>query len=339
VANPGRSQNGQIEPEDEDVGRNRGEAAPREAWPELPYAALAPTARTLQLFTQVAGKVRLARTPWTNHSWHVTFGVSARGLATPLIPNGSTGVSLEFDLIADELVVRVTDGREQRVSLVGQTVASFYAAVIGTLSALGAPTRIFEVPNEVADPVPFPRDLAPRPYDAAMTRNFWRALVQIERVFGVFRSRFIGKCSPIHFFWGSFDLALTRFSGRKAPLHPGGVPGLPDAVTREAYSHEVYSSGFWPGGPGAEEPCFYAYAYPTPQGFAAAPVLPKAARFDAGFGEFLLPYEAVRTAPDPDETLLSFLQTTYEAAADLGRWDRAALESVQGRLRIPRPVG
>src|SRR5208282_577208 len=168
--------------------------------------------------------------------------------------------------------------------------------------------------------------------------RFWRALVQADRVFKLFRSRFIGKCSPIHFFWGSFDLAVTRFSGRRAPLHPGGVPGLPDAVTREAYSHEVYSSGFWPGGAGVEEPCFYAYAYPAPPSFAASAILPKAARFDARFGEFLLPYESVRAADDPDAALLTFLETTYEAAANLGRWDRPALECVQGRLGIPRPV-
>ena len=245
-----------MEPEDEEGCRKVDE----EAWPKLPYAALAPTAQTLQLFTQVVGKVRLARTPWTNHSWHVTLRVTARGLATPLIPNGPTSLSLEFDFIADQLVVRVTDGREQCVSLIGRSVASFYAAVNDTLAALDAPTHIVEVPNEIADPIPFPKDAAPRAYDSAMARNFWRALVQIERVFGLFRSSFIGKCSPIHFFWGSFDLAVTRFSGRRAPLHPGGVPGLPDAVTREAYSTKCTARASGPAARASKNPA----STPTP---------------------------------------------------------------------------
>jgi hypothetical protein len=308
-------------------------------WPKLEFAVLQPTAETLRLFTQVVGKVRLARTPWVNHSWHVTFYVSARGLTTSLIPNGATGLELEFDFIASVLVIRTTAGDERRVPLAAGSVAGFYAAVMDALAAVGAPTTIDEIPNELPEAIPFSRDVAPRPYDPSAALGFWRALVQIERVFLRFRSAFLGKVSPIHFFWGSFDLAVTRFSGRRAPLHPGGVPHLPDPVTQEAYSHEVSSAGFWPGGGGVDEPSFYAYAYPVPDGFAAAPMAPPAARFDATLGEFLLPYEAVRTAPDPDAALLAFLQTTYEAAADRAGWDRAALECCEGRIGIPRPVG
>jgi len=308
------------------------------AWPDLPYARLRPTAVTLQLWAQIVGKVRLARTPWLNHSWHVTLRVSARGLTTPLIPNGPAALQLEFDFLDHQLVVRTTDGGERRVRLAPGTVANFYAETIDALASLGATTRIVAAPNELADAVPFAEDHAPRAYDEVIARDLWRTLVQIERVFGRFRTRFLGKSSPIHFFWGGMDLALTRFSGRMAPLHPGGVPHLPDAVTREAYSHEVSSAGFWPGDERAPEPSFYSYAYPIPQGFATAPVSPAAARFDDGLGEFLLPYAQVRNAADPDEALLAFLQTTYEAAADLGGWDRAALECCEGELGHPRRV-
>jgi Family of unknown function (DUF5996) len=308
-------------------------------WPKLDFATLRPTADTLQLFTQVVGKVRLERTPWINHSWNVTLYVSARGLTTSLIPGAKIGLELEFDFIAGALVIRTTRPEERRVPLGPGSVADFYAAVMAALDAVGAPTKIDEKPNEMPGAIPFSRDHAPRPYDPAVVLTFWRALLQIDRVFLRFRSRFLGKVSPIHFFWGSFDLAVTRFSGRRAPLHPGGVPNLSDDVTREAYSHEVSSAGFWPGGGGVGEPSFYAYAYPAPDGFAAATVAPAAARFDAGLGEFLLPYEAVRTAPDPDAALLAFLQSTYEAAADRAGWDRAALECAEGRIGIPRPVG
>ena len=308
------------------------------AWPALPYARLRPTAETLQLWTQIAGKVRLARTPWLNHSWHVTLRVSARGLVTPLIPNGAEALQLEFDFLDHALVLRATDGGERRVALRAGPLAGFYAETMDALAGLGAPTSIVACPNEIADPVPFAEDHALRAYDAAIAHDYWRALVQIERVFGRFRSRFLGKCSPTHFFWGAADLALTRFSGRKAPLHPGGVPHLPDAVTREAYSHEVSSAGFWPGDERTPEPSFYSYAYPTPAGFAEAAVSPPGARFDPDLGEFLLPYERVRTAPAPDEMLLEFLQATYAAAAELGGWDRAALESPEGELGRPRTV-
>ncbi|HEY1880603.1 MAG TPA: DUF5996 family protein [Caulobacteraceae bacterium] len=307
-------------------------------WPDLRVDTVGPTTDTLQLMAQIVGKVRLARTPWINHSWHVTFRVSARGLITPLIPNGAGGFSAEFDLITQALVLRVTDGRERQVALVGQSIALFYAQTMEALTAIGAATEIDAVPSELPDPVPFPDDVQPRVYDASAAQAYWRALVQIDQVFTRFRSCFLGKCSPVHLFWGGFDLAVTRFSGRRAPLHPGGFPHLPDAVTREAYSHEVSSAGFWPGGGTLEGPSFYSYAYPTPDGFADAPVSPAIARFDPTLAEFLLPYEAVRTSADPAEALLAFLQTTYAAAADLGRWDRAALECDEGRTGRPRVV-
>jgi hypothetical protein len=262
---------------------------PSAAWPDLPYARLRPTAETLQLFTQIAGKVVLARTPWLNHSWHLTLRVSARGLVTPLIPNGASALQLEFDFVDHQLALRSTEGGEARVALRPGTVADFYAETMQALTQLGCETRIVARPNEVVDPTPFPQDHAPRAYDPAMARDFWRALVQIVRVFRRFRSCFLGKTSPIQFFWGSADLAVTRFSGRRAPLHPGGIPNLPDEVTREAYSHEVSSAGFWAGDERAPEPSFYAYAYPTPAGFSQAPVAPEAARFEPALGEFLLP--------------------------------------------------
>ncbi len=310
-----------------------------QSWPKLTFASLQPTMETLQLWTQVVGKVRLAGSPWLNHSWHVTLYVSARGLSTSLIPHGAASFELEFDFIASDLIVRVTDGGEHRIGLTARSVADFYIALLDALSALGVPTRIGLTPNEVTDPKPFPLDTRERVYDPAAAKDFWRALVQVHRVFSRFRTRFLGKSSPVHLFWGGFDLAVTRFSGRPAPPHPGGIPHLPDAVTREAYSHEVSSAGFWPGGAGVGEPCFYSYAYPTPEGFPAAHVSPAAARFEPALGEFLLPYEAVRTTPDPDATLTAFLQSTYEAAADLGRWDRAALECEEGHPGRPRRVG
>jgi hypothetical protein len=308
---------------------------PRAAWPALSYAALGPTAETLRLWTQIVGKVAVARSPWLNHSWHLTLRLSARGLATPLIPAGAISLQLEFDFIDHVLVVRCTDGGEKRAPLVPGTVAGFYAEAMDALAGLGAPTRIVARPNEIPDSTPFAEDHERRAYAPDAAADFWCALVQIERVFARFRTRFIGKTSPIHFFWGSADLAVTRFSGRRAPLHPGGIPNLPDAVTREAYSHEVSSAGFWAGDAVTPEPSFYAYAYPSPAGFAEAKVAPDGARFDAGLGEFLLPYDAVRTAADPDAALLAFLQSTYDAAADLAGWDRAALEREEGPVGRP----
>ena len=310
-----------------------------DAWPELSPAALQPTAETLQLWTQIAGKVRLASTPWLNHSWHVPLYVSARGLTTGLVPHDAVGFDMTFDFIAGALLIRVSDGGEAEIPLEPGAVADFYAAVLAALADLRIEVAINGVPSEIADPTPFAQDRRPRRYDPALARDFWRALVQIDRVFSRFRTRFLGKSSPVHFFWGSFDLAVTRFSGRRAPLHPGGVPNLPDRVVREAYSHEVSSAGFWPGGGGVTEPCFYAYAYPAPDGFSAAPVTPLGARFDAALGEFLLPYEQVRTASNPDAALTQFLQSTYEAAANLAHWDRAALECGEGRPGVVRLVG
>lgn len=312
--------------------------SPADAWPALPFAALGPTAETLQLWTQIVGKVRLARTPWVNHSWHVTLYVSARGLTTSLIPNGAAALDLEFDFIDHVLAIRTTDGGARRIPLKSGDVAGFYGEVTAALASLGAPTDIVALPNELPTQTPFADDRAPRIYDPAIANAFWRALAQASRVFQRFRSGFLGKVSPIHFFWGAADLAVTRFSRRRAPLHPGGFPHLPDAVTREAYSHEVSSAGFWPGDARLGGPAFYSYAYPVPPGFAAAKVEPAAARFDATLGEFLLPYEAVRTAADPDAALLAFLQTTYAAAADLAHWDRDALECEEGRPGVPRPV-
>jgi hypothetical protein len=307
-------------------------------WPELSYVRLAPTVRTLHLWSQIVGKVRLVRTPWINHGWQVTLMVTARGLGTPLIPAGPIAFSIEFDFVDHMLVLRATDGGERRIALRSGTVAGFYASAMEALASLGAPTLIDPHPNEIADAVAFPDDREPRAYDPDEAARFWRALVQVERIFTRFRSGFLGKSSPVHFFWGSFDLAVTRFSGRRAPLHPGGVPNLPDAVTREAYSHEESSAGFWPGDATTPEPSFYSYAYPAPAGFAEATAEPTAAYFDLKLGEFLLPYEAVRSAPDPDEALLAFLRTTYRAAADLGAWDRDALECAEGTPCVPRPV-
>jgi hypothetical protein len=314
-------------------------ASPTEVWPELPYAALRPTLETLQLWSQVAGKVRLAKTPWLNHSWHVTFYVSARGLRTALIPHGPLGFELEFDFISHALLIRVSDGGQAEIALAPKSVADFYADLLAKLAAVGVPVEIDNHPNELPEAIPFPQDMALRAYDPDAANRFWRALVQCDRVFERFRTRFIGKCSPVHVFWGSFDLAVTRFSGRPAPLHPGGIPHLPDAVVREAYSHEVSNAGFWPGSGTIDYAAFYSYSYPAPPDFAKALVKPETARFDAQLGEFILPYDAVRNAVDPDEALLAFLQSTYEAAANAAKWDRKALEVVEGQCGHPRTIG
>ncbi|HEY0368070.1 MAG TPA: DUF5996 family protein, partial [Chthoniobacterales bacterium] len=296
-----------------------------EAWPALAYAEWKHTAATLQRWTQIVGKVRLALTPWINHSWHVTLYLTARGLTTSPIPHGTRMFEMRFDFIDHHLRILTDDGEERRLKLRAQSVAEFYRAVMGALAELNLPVAIDVVPNELSDAIHFDEDEEHRSYDAEYAHRFWRALLQSDRVFKRFRSRFIGKCSPVHFFWGSFDLAVTRFSGRVAPPHPGGVPHLPDPVTREAYSHEVSSAGFWPGNDMHPEAAFYSYAYPAPEKFGAAKVKPEGATWDATLREFLLPYDAVRTAADPDQLLLQFLQSTYEAAADLAQWDRTAL--------------
>jgi hypothetical protein len=307
-----------------------------EAWPELPYGAWKETATTLQLWTQIVGKVRLALTPWLNHSWHVTLYVTARGLGTGPMPAGTHVLEIDFDLLDHVLWLRLSDGRFRQVTLKPMAVAEFYVEVTAALRALGVDVRINEMPNEIADAVRFSDDAIHASYDAAAVGRFHRVLLSCHDVFARFRTGFLGKVSPVHFFWGSFDLAVTRFSGRPAPPHPGGVPRLPDAVAREAYSHEVSSAGFWPGGGAIDYPAFYSYAYPAPEGFAAARVEPTAAFFSQELGEFILPYDAVRGADDPAKTLLQFLQTTYAAAAELAKWDRVALECEFGQPRKVR---
>ena len=306
-------------------------------WPDLPYPAWRDTAATLQLWTQIVGKIRLTLTPWVNHGWQVPLYVTARGLGTSPIPIGNETLEIELDFISHRLLVRTSRGEERTLALEPQTVADFHRRVMDLLDGIGIVAPIKEMPNEVPDPIRFSQDRTHASYDAAAAHRFWRALVQADRVFKHFRSGFLGKASPVHFFWGGFDLAVTRFSGRPAPAHPGGVPGLPDAVTREAYSHEVSSAGFWPGNEAFPHAAFYSYAYPEPAGFRDRTVTP-GARFEPALGEFILPYEAVREAADPDALLLDFLAATYAAAADAGRWDRAALECPLGVPGQPRPV-
>lgn len=307
-------------------------------WPDIPYEAWRETCSALHLYAQILGKYRLARTPWLNHSWHATLYVNARGFTTSLVPDAAGGVEVALDLLDHAVVGSGTDGRTARFALGPMSVAAFHARFIGLLRELGARTDLHGRPNEVPDPVPFTEDHAERPYDAEAVTRFFHACVSVDRVMKRFRTSFLGKVSPVHLFWGSFDLAVTRFSGRPAPLHPGGVPGLPDDVTREAYSHEVSSAGFWPGGAGIDYPAFYSYAYPAPPGFADARAEPAEARFDAGLGEFLLPYDAVRRAADPDAMLMAFLDSTYRAAAETGGWDRDALECETGIPLRPRPL-
>jgi Family of unknown function (DUF5996) len=306
-------------------------------WPALPYAAWAETCTALHLWTQIIGKYRLAHAPWVNHSWHATHYVTPRGLTTGTVPHGKAAIALIFDFHQHALIGETLDMRAS-FPLEAMSVAEFLNRTTTMVERLGGRMDIHGAPNEMPDAKPFAQDTAPRPYDAAAVERFHRGLVQIDRVFERFRTGFLGKVSPVHLFWGSFDLAVTRFSGRKAPRHPGGVPALPDAVTQEAYSHEVSSAGFWPGGGGVNEPMFYSYAYPVPDGFAERPVAPEAARFDRKLGEFLLPYDAVRRSTDPEEALMRFLQSSYEAAAEAAGWDRQSLESSFGTPRVPRKV-
>jgi hypothetical protein len=297
-----------------------------EPWPELPLEAWRDTSATLHLWLQIVGKVRLAQTPWINHSWHATYYVTPRGLSTSSIPHGEHTFDVEFDFRRHQARIDVSDGGAGCVALEPQSVAAFYAKMMAALEALEIPVDIYATPSEVAEPIPFAQDHVHRAYDAEYANRFWRALTQADRVLKSFRTRFTGKCSPVHFFWGAPDLAVTRFSGRTAPPHPGGIPGLPDWITRDAYSHEVSSCGFWQGSGPIPYPAFYAYAYPEPEGFRNAAVQPEAAFYSAALREFILPYDSVRLAGSPDDTLLAFLESTYEAAADLGHWDRSALE-------------
>lgn len=296
------------------------------AWPDVPFAAWKDTGETLHLWLQIVGKIALAQAPWVNHQWHVTLRVTPRGLATQPLPHGARTFQLELDFVDHRLTIAASDGCRTSLPLEAQPTASFYAQLMRQLEALALPVRISRRPNELAHAIPFDQDETHASYDPAAAQRFWRALVQADRVFRVFRARFRGKSSPVHFFWGAADLALTRFSGRPAPAHPGGVPNLPDWVVREAYSHEVSSCGFWPGSESYPQPAFYAYAYPEPAGYSEAAVQPEEARYDSALHEFVLPYDAVRQAPSPDAALLAFLESTYEAAADLGKWDRAALD-------------
>jgi hypothetical protein len=307
-------------------------------WPELPTAAWRDTCATLHLFTQIVGKIRLAKSPWLNHSWHVTLYVTARGLTTSPIPDATRTFQIDFDFIDHTLRISTSDGAGRQLALAGHSVSSFYAAIMATLKELGIAVTIDEMPNELPDPVRFSQDDQHASYDPDAVRRFFQILANSDRVFKQFRTGFLGKASPVHFFWGSFDLAVTRFSGRGAPRHPGGVPNLPDSVAIEAYSHEVSSAGFWPGGGAIDYPAFYSYAYPEPQGFRTIRARPDAAFFSEALGEFILPYDAVRTADDPDKTLLDFLQSTYEAAAISAKWDRDALECVPGQPGVPRQV-
>ncbi len=307
-------------------------------WPDIPYEPWRPTCEALHLYTQIVGKYRLARTPWVNHSWHATLYVDGRGLTTSLVPDGAGGIEIVFDLVRHELLGFATDGRRAGFRLRPMSVAAFHSAFCGVLRELGGTPEFHDHPSELPDPVRFVDDRAERPYDAAAVTRFFEALVGAHNVLSRFRTSFLGKASPVHLFWGSFDLVLTRFSGKRAPLHPGGVTGLPDDVVREAYSHEVSSCGFWPGDRNYPRPAFYAYAYPEPEGYARAPVEPSAGAYDEKMREFILPYEAARASRDPEAVVMRFLETTYRAAADLGRWDCPSLECELGEPLRPRPV-
>jgi hypothetical protein len=287
-------------------------------WPSLPYLSWRDTYETLHRWLQIVGKIRMVQSPWLNHQWHVTLYVTARGLSTLAIPYGTRSFQVELDFIDHRVYIASSDGRRGELALKPQSVATFYAEMMERLRAMDMDIRIYRRPNEVADAMAFDEDETHRSYDAQYANRFWRVLVQADRVFKVFRARFNGKSSPVHFFWGGCDLAVTRFSGRRAPEHPGGIPHIPDRLVREAYSHECSSCGFWPGGENVPYPMFYSYAYPAPPGFAQAAVRPAAARYSAELGEFVLPYDAVRESASPDETLLQFTQSTYEAAANLG---------------------
>jgi hypothetical protein len=307
---------------------------PTSDWPALPLDQWADTAATLHRWMQIVGKVRMVNTPPVNHSWHVTLYVSPRGLTTGHIPHARQPFDMEFDFIRHELVVRTISGAVVSVPLRSRSVASFYAEVMAGLDGLGVPTRIDIRPNELPDATPFDEDEEHASYDPEFASRFWRILVSTDRVLRLFRSSFIGKCSPVHMFWGAADIAVSRFSGRPAPVHPGGVPNLPDTIAREAYSHEVSSAGFWAGGSGLDAPAFYSYAYPEPSGFRDASVAPAAAYYHDVLREFVFPYDAMRQAASPEEALLEFLESTYSAAATLGNWDRAALER-----RSPSDIG
>ena len=305
-----------------------------ENWPDLPYRKWRDTYATLHMWTQIVGKIRVGQASWINHSWHATLFVTARGLTTLPVPYGDRTFQIDFDFLDHRLLIQTSDARTKTMPLGPRSVADFYRELFAHLFDLGLDIKIHTTPNEVGEAIPFEQDRVHASYDAEYANRFWRALVQADRVFKQFRGGFVGKCSPVHFFWGSFDLAVTRFSGRRAPGHPGGIPNCPDWVMREAYSQELSSCGFWPGSDAMPQPVFYAYAYPEPPGFSAAQVRPDQAGYDTVFREYILPYDSVRQAPAPDATLLSFLQDSYAAAANLGEWDRSAIE----RTAFPFPL-
>ncbi|HUO03368.1 MAG TPA: DUF5996 family protein [Rhizomicrobium sp.] len=306
-------------------------------WPELEYREWRETALALQLWLQIAGKVRLALTPWLNHSWQVPFYVTPRGLSTSPIPYDGRIFELEFDFISHCLMGRDSAGAMAEIPLEAMSVADFYRRVMALLGALGVKVQITLEPSELVNAVPFELDRAPRPYDAKSVERYFQTLANADSLFKHFRTGFLGKASPVHLFWGGFDLAVTRFSGRRAPLHPGGIPGLSDRVTREAYSHEVSSAGFWPGHDAYPRAAFYSYAYPEPKGFRDA-AIPEGAAYDAQLGEFILPYDTVRKSANPEKLVMDFLQATYAAAADLAQWDRASLDCALGVPGRPRLV-
>lgn len=308
------------------------------AWPDIRFAAWRETCEALHLYLQIVGKYRLARTPWVNHSWHATLYVDARGLTTGLVPDTSGGVEVRLDFVDHCVIAESVGGTTEGFDLEPMSVAGFHEQFCDVIGAIGGTPSFHGVPNEIPEPVPFVDDTRQRPWDDGAVERFHRALVSVSHVLQHFRTGFLGKVSPVHLFWGSFDLAVTRFSGRRAPLHPGGIPALPDDVTREAYSHEVSSAGFWPGGGPIDEAAFYSYAYPMPEGFDRAEVAPAEAYFDENAGEYILEYDVVRAAADPSSTLMAFLTSTYEAAARLGDWDRAGLECEIGVPGSPRTV-
>ena len=299
-------------------------ARPAEVWPALPHAAWSDSCATLQLWMQIVGKIRLALMPAINHTWSVTLYPTVRGVTTAPMPHGSRMLQIDFDFVEHQLDLQTNDGGRKTIALKPMTVAAFYSQVMEALDASGAPVRIWQMPQEIANAIPFEKDEVHRAYDPEYVHRFWSILLQTTRVFTTFRARFTGKVSPIHLFWGAMDLACTRFSGRTAPEHPS-MAGLADRVTRDAYSHEVSSCGFWPGAPGMEA-FFYSYAYPEPPGYRDSPLRPEKASFNTTMGEFIFPYEDMRRSADPDAALLQFLQSTYEAAANCAHWDRAALE-------------
>ncbi|MGF1507989.1 MAG: DUF5996 family protein [Myxococcota bacterium] len=305
-------------------------AAPN-PWPKLPTPEWTDTLETLHLWTQIVGKIRMVQSPWLNHSWSVPFYVSSTGLTTSLVPYQHEGFEFTFDFIGHVLRLTTTTGTTQDIRLEPKSVATFYGEVMEAMRSAKMPVEIHPIPNEIPDATPFPEDEQHASYERAHAHVLWRTLLQSHRVFSRFRAGFLGKASPVHFFWGSFDLAVTRFSGRVAPPHGGGVPNFPDDVAQEAYSHEVTSCGLWLGNRASPTPLFYGYAYPTPEGYSQAKVQPDSAAWQAQLGEFVLPYEAVQAAAEPDATLMTFLKSTHGAAADLLEWDRAHLECTAPR--------